>query len=88
MSLIYRVRPSVRLRESGFLINLRNGDSYTLNETGQLIVRALQEGRRSDEIHQELVETFAVSPIRARDDVDHYLAHLATLELIYLEGSR
>ncbi len=83
----YRVRPSLRLSTNGFLIDMSNAESFTLNDTGQLVVRLLLDGRPSDEIFLDVAEEFDVSPSRAQHDVEHYLVRLCALELVTKESS-
>lgn len=83
----YRARSSLRLSDSGFLMDMSNAESYTLNDSGRLIVQALLDGRPSDTIYLELVEQFEVGPNRAQQDVDSYLNRLLTLELVRQEST-
>jgi hypothetical protein len=80
----YRAK-EIRLTEAGFLFDPTNGESYTVNPTGRLIVRALIAGRAPNEIWRELCERFAVSESRARWDVEQFIARLLDLELLAFE---
>ncbi len=69
------------LNDEGFAFDPSNGDSYTLNRTGLLIIRALQEGKTVPQIVRMLVDKFQLTPVEASRDVADFQLRLRTVGL-------
>jgi PqqD family protein of HPr-rel-A system len=62
--------------ESGFVFDPYSGGTFTLNATGQVILRALQEGLAPASIVTRLRAEFDQAPARIEDDVQDFLRTL------------
>jgi PqqD family protein of HPr-rel-A system len=61
------------ISDSGFVFDPFSGGTFTLNATGQVILRGLKEGKSTDEIVKVLSEEFdQVSP-RVEEEVRDFL---------------
>ncbi len=70
------------MNDNGFIFDPNSGYSYTSNETGLLVLRALQQGKSEDEIIRELVELYEVTQDQVRSDLDHYFLMLEAYKLV------
>jgi len=62
--------------ESGFVFDPYSGGTFTLNATGQVILKALQEGQAPDSIVTKLRVEFDQVPARIEDDIQDFLRTL------------
>ncbi len=60
---------SLVINESGFTFDPFTGETFTLNESGAIIIRHLREDVPLDKISEELTKTFKVSPNEAYTDI-------------------
>ena len=72
---------NLALSESGFLFDPSSGQSYSLNETGALLLRALIGGAAEEDLVDALVAHFETDRERAERDVEHFLRRLDELGL-------
>ena len=56
-----KIRDNIAISDTGFVFDPATGESFTVNETGQEILKMLKEGKNFDEI---------VTGITARYDID------------------
>ena len=79
-----RVAPKrlITLTSEGFLLDGATGETYTLNATGIIIVRALLQGQDSREIWRDVHAACEVAERDARRDTDEFLAQLRVFELV------
>ncbi len=78
----YKISENVAVSESGFLFMPNTGESFTVNETGQTILKLLKEGKNEEEIIREITDIFDVEPNRAQRDLDEFLIMLQNLNLV------
>lgn len=64
------------LNDKGFAFDPSSGDSYQLNETGLLCIKALQSGNSESEIAKRIADSYDVDELRAKSDVDAFLGEL------------
>jgi hypothetical protein len=62
--------------ESGFVFDPVSGHSFTVNETGLAILRALQKERRLDALRESLTSEFDVDGITLDRDLLEFLGSL------------
>jgi PqqD family protein of HPr-rel-A system len=62
--------------DTGFIFDPYSGATFTVNETGLDILSALREGRRIDQIVEDLRTAFAGTPPEATEDVHDFLRAL------------
>lgn len=74
------------LSESGFLFDTGTGQTFTLNPTGTLILRALIDGRGLDEIPALVTEEFEVDETSAQRDLAEFLLLLKEMGLMARGG--
>lgn len=65
--------------DEGFVFDPSSGDSYTVNHTGLVILRALQEGKDDSEIVRVLTDRYDVTPNEATRDVADFNARLKAI---------
>ncbi len=70
------------LNDEGFAFDPTTGDSFTLNETGVVILKRLREGKGNCEIARTLAEEYEVTPEDAESDVADFLARLRSFGLV------
>jgi hypothetical protein len=78
----YFAKNLMTITDNGFLYDVADGDSYTLNRTGMLIYRSLLAGEDSREVWRELVRLFQIEGDQARRDVTRFLEHLHRINLV------
>lgn len=66
---MFKLKKNIAVSESGFLFDANTGDSYTLNKTGQIIIKLISEGKKPEEITREIVQDYDVE----EHDLDHYM---------------
>jgi len=78
----YRAKELMTVSETGFVLDVEDGESYTFNPTALCVVRALLAHRDSRELWRELAERFDVSPAEAKRDVARFLEQLHAQNLV------
>ncbi len=73
---------SLAVSDNGFIFNPLNGDTYTLNPTGNFIVQALKENKDKDIVLSMLVDEYEVSYEDAERDYDNFISQLELHNLI------
>lgn len=69
------------IKDSGYIMDLTTGHSFTANMTGLYIFRALREGCTPDEVVGRLCREFVVDAATARRDLDEFLQDLSVFRL-------
>jgi PqqD family protein of HPr-rel-A system len=64
------------ISETGFVFDPHSGGTFTLNATGQLIIKALRDGATSDQIVAQLRATFDDVTRNVVEDVEDFLRTL------------
>jgi len=70
------------MSESGFIFDPTTGDSYSVNQTGSIIIEYLKEGLSEDQIIDNLKEAFDSDTEQMRNDLDDFLHYLKQLKMI------
>ncbi len=70
------------VNEEGFVFDPQTGESFTVNQTGKTILKALIESDPEETIAIQLTEQFDVSPQEAQADVRDFIHHLRAYQLI------
>jgi hypothetical protein len=70
-----RIKDSLRANDQGTLFDPENGDSYTLNPTGLLILRKLQSGITTDHLFAEVSKEYEIT----QDDFNRMLLDFGSL---------
>ncbi len=69
------------ISEEGFIFDPETGNSYTVNETGLKVLKALRAGQSPSEIAEALSEEFEISVPEALRDVEEFLESLKRFRL-------
>lgn len=64
------------MSESGFVFDPVNGDSYTLNPSGMVVLRLLKDGQGFDEIIRHVTCEFDVDSRKAERDISDFIIQL------------
>lgn len=68
------INKNIAISETGFVFNPVLGDSFSVNQVGNFILRMLQKGTNKEEIIQGLTEKFGVdAPTVEKDLADFFL---------------
>ncbi len=78
----YKISENLAVSESGFLFMANTGESFTVNETGRLILRMLKEGRSEEEIITAITDEYDVDAETAQRDFDEFLTLLRNMNLV------
>jgi len=57
-----KIKENIAVSGSGFLFDSGTGDSYNLNELGQVIIKLLQENKTEEEIQSIILQDYQVEP--------------------------
>jgi PqqD family protein of HPr-rel-A system len=72
------------INDEGFIFDPETGNSFTVNETGLLVIKLLKEGKSEEEIVSALKEEYEVSEEEARRDLLDFIEQLRVFGI--LEG--
>jgi hypothetical protein len=67
------------IKDSGLVLDLTTGNSFTLNQTGLAILRGVLDGDERKAILQMLCREFAVSEEVAAKDLDEFIMELKVM---------
>jgi hypothetical protein len=70
-----KIKTSLRANDQGTLFDPENGDSFTLNPTGLLILRKLQSGLTEERIYLDISTEYEIS----REDFNRLLLDFGSL---------
>lgn len=70
------------INEEGFVFDPQTGESFTVNETGKTILKALIDSNAEEGIAMKLTEQFDVSHQDAQADVRDFIQHLRAYQLL------
>ncbi|WP_457636227.1 HPr-rel-A system PqqD family peptide chaperone [Persephonella sp.] len=70
------------VNEEGFIFDPLTGESFTVNQTGLLILKDLKEGKSQEEIIKDITENFEVSEEEAERDLIDFIEKLRSYRLI------
>lgn len=73
---------NLALSETGFLFDPATGNTYTLNESAVVILKALKDGKNPTDIAGALTAEFEVSAPQAHEDVSDAILQLKEAGLI------
>ncbi len=73
--------------DSGFLFDPSTGATFSVNPTGLMILRSLQQGQSRDMIAAQLGSTFNLGSADVDRDIDDFVAALRQIALVPAEFS-
>ncbi len=77
-----KVNRNLAISENGFVFNPSSGDSFSVNETGSLIINKIKEGKSKDEIIEIITNEYNVEKSTIEKDFNEYLKGLSNHQLI------
>jgi len=80
-----KISSNLAISENGFLFMPLTGESFTLNEIGVEIVNFVKSGINSEEIINEVIETYDVEKNIAEKDILDFIAQLKNFK-VAVEG--
>ncbi len=72
--------------DAGFAFDPQTGESFTINQTGQEILRKLAEGHSLDEIVDDISQLYQVDQRSVMSDVQDYTQQLRSLDLVEVQS--
>jgi hypothetical protein len=76
------LKKNIALSESGFLFDSNTGDSYTLNDTGKLIVQMIKENKTEGEIIAHFKEFYDVEEGIFENNFHDFISMIKHLNII------
>lgn len=76
------LRKNIAVSESGFVFDTNTGDSFSLNQTGGLIIKLIQEGKNELEISNYFVENYEVDAGGFENNFSDFIDSLKRLNLL------
>ena len=76
------------ISENGFVFDPHSGGTFTLNATGQWVMKGLRDGFSPEAIIEQLRANFDDVTSEVADDVRDFLRTLSTFGLISRESAR
>lgn len=72
----------IAISETGFVFDPFSGGTFTLNATGQFVIKAVRDGLSRDQIVAKIRESFSHVTSQAAQDVDDFMRTLQSLGLL------
>ncbi|WP_456401113.1 HPr-rel-A system PqqD family peptide chaperone [Persephonella sp.] len=70
------------INDEGFVFDPATGESFTVNQTGLLILKGIKDKKSEEEIVNEIVEKYEVSEEEAQRDLTDFIEKLRSYRLI------
>ncbi|MBN2639151.1 MAG: PqqD family protein [Bacteroidales bacterium] len=80
-----KIKKNIAVSENGFLFDPNSGESYSLNKTGQLIVKLISEGKTESEIIEVVKEKYEVETTSLQRYLDDFIMMLQQMNLLEKE---
>ena len=76
------VNSDIAISQSGYVFNPQTGESFSLNPTAIEVIRMLQDGKRREEIVEEITSRYEVSQSAFLCDLDDFLDMLHQYDML------
>ncbi len=80
-----KLKKNIAVSESGFLFDSNNGESYSLNKTGQLIIKMISEDKTEEEIIEVILKEYDVKSDALQRYFDDFIRMLQQMNLLEKE---
>ena len=77
-----KIKPNLKVNESGFLFDPTTGESYSLNDMGSIYFRMITEGRSLEEIRALVINEYDVEVATFEKSFLDFESRLRNLRLI------
>lgn len=83
-----KLKKDIALSDSGFLLNPKTGESFSLNPMGIKILKLMNEGKDYPEIESEVCREFDVAPSTLDKDIQDFKGLLQQYDLVEIENQK
>jgi alpha-N-acetylglucosamine transferase len=80
-----KLKKNIAVSENGFLFDPATGESYSLNKTGQLIVKLISEGNTEAKIIESIQAEYDVESAALQRYLDDFIMMLQQMNLLEKE---
>ena len=77
-----KLKNNIAISESGFMFDAGTGESYSLNNTGKLILTLLKQGKNEQEIKKDFTDLYKVEPEIFEKNYYDFLTMLTNMNLL------
>lgn len=82
---VMKLKKNIAVSENGFLFDPNSGESYSLNKTGQLIVKLISEGKNEAQIMEVIMQEYDVESSSLQRYLDDFIMMLQQMNLLQKE---
>jgi fructose-1,6-bisphosphatase/inositol monophosphatase family enzyme len=76
------IKKNIATSENGFIFNPATGDSFSANKLAALILTEMKAGTADEEIKEDILSRYEVTPEQLNRDWDDYLLQLRDANLL------
>jgi alpha-N-acetylglucosamine transferase len=80
-----KLKKNIAVSENGFLFDPTTGESYSLNKTGQLIVKLISEGNSEAKIIESIQAKYDIESAALQRYLDDFIMMLQQMNLLEKE---
>lgn len=80
-----KLKKNIAVSENGFLFDPNSGESYSLNKTGQLIIKLIAEGKTEAEIVETVIAQYDVESIVLQRYMNDFTMLMQQMNLLQKE---
>lgn len=77
-----KIKKNIATSENGFIFNPATGDSFSANPLASVILLAVKNGDEAEQIKQNILEKYDVSPDQLERDWEDWLLQLKEANLL------
>ncbi len=77
-----RIKSNIAISDSGFIFNPSTGDSYSINQIGQDIIKMLQKNKTKEDIKKYILDNYLTDESTFEKDFYDFSNMLRTNKLI------
>ncbi len=81
-----KLKKNIAVSENGFLFDSNTGESYSLNKTGQLILKLISEGKSETDIMKVIRSQYDVEAAALQRYLDDFFMILQQMNLLQNEA--
>ena len=77
-----KIKSNLTVSEKGFLFNPSNGDSFSLNTTGQFIINELKQDKSEADVKAAMLQSFLIDNDTIEKDFYDFMLVLKNYQLL------